>query len=121
LAAEKKLPLADLNAEMQAAKKEAPAHGGNWLTGDGVHMNPRGNQMMALGVLKAFGLGEAQLQKARDAWLDIPKAVEVGPRIMLTLRQWNQLNELATKQNRSANDVLSEAMDKALDSLLKQN
>src|SRR5205085_2328900 len=54
LAKEKKCPLADLNAEMQAAlKAAAPAHpkGGNILTVDGVHMNPAGNQMMAVGVL----------------------------------------------------------------------
>ena len=119
LAAEKKLPLADLNAEMQAAKKAAPAHQGNWLTGDGVHMNPRGNQMMALGVLKAFGLNEAQLQKAREAWLDIPKAVELNPRTALTLRQWNQLNDIATKQNRSLNDILNDALAKALDAMMK--
>lgn len=38
------------------------------LTRDGVHMNTAGNQMMAGGVLKAFGLDEQQLKKARDSW-----------------------------------------------------
>ncbi|MCX7010679.1 MAG: SGNH/GDSL hydrolase family protein [Kiritimatiellaeota bacterium] len=75
LAAEKKCALADLNAEMQAALEQAkkaqpkPAKG-NYLTADGVHMNPAGNQMMALGVLKGFGLDEAQLAKARKFWLE---------------------------------------------------
>ena len=73
LAKEKKCRLGDLNAEMQATiaemKKTNPLPAGkNYLTGDGVHMAPAGNRMMAIGVLKGFGLSEAQLQKARDAW-----------------------------------------------------
>lgn len=73
LAKQKKCLLGDLNAEMQATiaemKKTNPLPAGkNYLTGDGVHMALAGNQMMALGVLKGFGLTEAQLAKARAAW-----------------------------------------------------
>jgi lysophospholipase L1-like esterase len=68
LAASKKCLLADLNADMQAALKAAPEHKGNYLTRDGVHMNALGNQMMATGVLKGFGLSEEQLKKAHEAW-----------------------------------------------------
>jgi lysophospholipase L1-like esterase len=72
LAAEKKCLLADLNADMQAViAKAGPEKNGNILTGDGVHMNPAGNQMMALGVLKAFGLSEEQLQTAQKSWASI--------------------------------------------------
>jgi len=72
LAAEKKCLLADLNADMQAAiAKAGPDKKGNILTGDGVHMNAAGNEMMALGVLKAFGLNEEQLQKAQKSWAEI--------------------------------------------------
>jgi len=73
LAAEKKCLLADLNADMQAAiAKAGPDKKGNLLTSDGVHMNPAGNEMMALGVLKAFGLNEEQLEKAKKSWEAIP-------------------------------------------------
>ena len=71
LAKEKKCLLADLNADMQAAVKKA---GGGKdkksriMTSDGVHMNPAGNKMMATGVLKAFGLDTAQIEKAQKAW-----------------------------------------------------
>ena len=73
LAREKKCLLGDLNAEMQATiaemKKTNPLPPGkNYLTGDGVHMAPAGNRMMATGVLKGFGLSEAQLAKAHEAW-----------------------------------------------------
>ena len=48
LAKERDLPLADLNAQMQAGVAANPeVDKGRYYTGDGVHMNPRGNQMMA--------------------------------------------------------------------------
>jgi lysophospholipase L1-like esterase len=76
LAKEKKGLLADLNADMQ---KEIEAAGGskagkNVLTTDGVHMNPMGNIMMARGILRAFGLDDAQMKKAEDAWRPKPDA-----------------------------------------------
>lgn len=67
LTKEKKCLLADLNADMQAAVRAAGSKE-NILTTDGVHMNPAGNKLMAEGVLKAFGLDAAQLEKARKAW-----------------------------------------------------
>ena len=66
LAKEKNCLFADLNADMQAALE--PGVKGNQLTSDGVHMNPKGNLMMAKGVAKAFGLSEAQLKKVTDFW-----------------------------------------------------
>ena len=44
------------------------------LTSDGVHMNHEGNRVMALGVLQAFGLNEAELKKAQEAWDAKPAA-----------------------------------------------
>jgi lysophospholipase L1-like esterase len=74
LAKEKNLPLADLNADMQAAiKASEDKKGGKLLTSDGVHMNPDGNKMMAVGVLKAFGLDEKQIEKAQAEWAKPPK------------------------------------------------
>lgn len=108
LAAEKNLPIADLNGMMQEQVKTP--HKGNLLTGDGVHMNPLGNQMMAAGVLKAFGLSEAQLQTAHDAWAKIPQNIGVP----LTLGQFNKLSEIANKGNRSVDEVIKEAVEKAI-------
>jgi lysophospholipase L1-like esterase len=68
LAKERKLRLADLNATFQDRIKAANTPGKNALTVDGVHMNGEGNKIMALGVLKAFGLDEAQLKKAQEGW-----------------------------------------------------
>ncbi len=68
LATERKAPLADLNAMFQERIKAANQPGKNVFTGDGVHMNPEGDKIMAAGILKAFGLDEAQMKKAEDAW-----------------------------------------------------
>lgn len=68
LAHEHHLPLADLNALFHERIKAANLPGGKVLTTDGVHMNDAGNRLMARGVLRAFGLDDAQLAKAEAAW-----------------------------------------------------
>ncbi|MBT8036141.1 MAG: hypothetical protein KJO21_01235 [Verrucomicrobiae bacterium] len=84
IAQEKGLLLADLSKDMHAALKEIPDEAGkarmfgdpkyqrnikNKLTSDGCHMNPRGNIMMAKGVLRAFGLSEEKITAAENSWL----------------------------------------------------
>ena len=73
LAKEKRCGLVDLNAEMQrqvvAYREKYPKMKGNFLTIDGVHMLPRGNMMMATGVLRAFGLSEKEIAKGREKWM----------------------------------------------------
>jgi lysophospholipase L1-like esterase len=68
LAKEKSLPLADLNARFHKRIKEANTPDKKVLTSDGVHMNPEGNRVMAEGVLRGFGLNDAQVKKAQEAW-----------------------------------------------------
>jgi len=69
LAKEKKCLIADLNADMQAAINASDdKKGGKLLTNDGVHMKPSGNKMMAVGVLKTFGLDAEQIKKAQASW-----------------------------------------------------
>jgi lysophospholipase L1-like esterase len=123
LAGEKKCPLVDLNVAMQAAVKDAGGGAGskkgNVLTFDGVHMLPGGNRMMASGVLRGFGLSPEQIQKAQTAWLDIPKACELNGRAAVTIRQYEQLNELAARRNVSLNDLLNETYNMSVEQLLQ--
>jgi len=120
LAADKGCLLADLNADMQAAVKARRESGqkGNVLTRDGVHMNPIGDQTMASGILKALGMSDAQLAKAREHWLDIPGAWAVGVKARITLRQYAQLEALAAERNQSVDALVSAELAKALDTLL---
>ena len=76
LAAEKKCLLIDLNADLvkfiKDFKAAHPKAKGNLLTVDGVHMNTAGNELMAIGILRAFGLNDEQIAKARTAWAALP-------------------------------------------------
>lgn len=118
LAAERKLPLADLNALMQKTIGEWGPHPGNLLTGDGVHMNTAGNVMMASGVLTGFGLNADGLAKARDAWDKIGARVD-GPRLSFTLAQVEALKAAAAKGGKTVGDLLNAALAAALATLPK--
>jgi len=113
-ASDRKLPLADLNSEMQAEiaadlkANGGPPPGGLWLTVDGVHMNPDGNIMMATGILKAFGLSDAQIATARQSWLDIPASTLLSPRVFITLRQYQALSVAAAAKKISVLDYLGQ-------------
>jgi lysophospholipase L1-like esterase len=90
LAKEKQIPLADLNAMFQEAIKAANKPGTNVYTGDGVHMNAKGNQLMAVGVLRAFGLNPEQIAKAEAAWTPLQEAADKAARERADLRMKRQ-------------------------------
>ncbi len=122
LAKEKNCLLADLNAEMQAelVKRGCDlAKAGKVLTSDGVHMNLEGNQMMATGILKAFGLGPDQIGKAQATWLDLPGTCELIARTKVTIRQYKQLQALAAEKKQSLEVMLSDELKKPIDGLVK--
>lgn len=122
LAKEENLPLADLNADMQAAVKErAGKVKGNTLTVDGVHMNAVGNQMMAAGILKAIGFSAAELEKAREAWNQIPDAALITGKVGISTPQFVRLTEIAAQQHITADELVSKAVTKAVDSLLGES
>ena len=57
IAAEKNCQFVDLHTMFLEALKHKPrGEKDNWLTRDGVHMKPLGNAIMALGILRAFGV-----------------------------------------------------------------
>jgi lysophospholipase L1-like esterase len=114
LAQERKLPLADLNEAERAALKAIPADAPyKHLTVDGVHMNPHGNQMMALGVLKAFGLTDAQLAQVKEHWLDEPSgaSAEGNAALMcsvgITLRESDALEQQAVANKKLLTEYLA--------------
>ena len=121
LAKEKKCPVADANADMQAslaAIDESIRKQGNQLTVDGVHMNAFGNVMMATSVLRAFGLNSSQLQKAKEGWMSIPNAVRL-PGQSITLRQYEQLKAVAIQRKCSVDELLKKAFGETLANLMK--
>lgn len=117
LAKEKGCLLADLNADMWAALKTSTEKG-NALTVDGVHMNAQGNCLMATGVLRAFGLTEPELLKAREGWRSIPNAIDLQGHHGVTLAQFDQLKAKADRQNCSVADLVNQAFSATISNLL---
>jgi lysophospholipase L1-like esterase len=129
LAKERNCRLADLNAMFQEAIK-ASGRPGRAFTSDGVHMNSAGDQLMARGVLQAFGLSEAQLNQAREGWRDIPGSAVLrasyaaGKGKMLTvacrttLRQRQEVESLALKEGKSLEGWIDQALAEEAKKLL---
>ena len=103
LAAQRKLPLADLNADFQAALAKLPAkRPDRCLTVDGVHMNPEGNVLMAKGILRALGLSDEQVDGIEKKWCTTPGTAELPDiydarpfHLSASLGQYRGLNKLA--------------------------
>jgi lysophospholipase L1-like esterase len=80
IAAEKKCQLVDLHAMFLAALKQKPAdQKGNWLTGDGVHMKPLGDGIMATGVLRALGIADTKIAASEPAPPPVRPAKKAKP------------------------------------------
>ncbi|MCX6925086.1 MAG: GDSL-type esterase/lipase family protein [Verrucomicrobia bacterium] len=118
LAKEKGCLLADLNADMWTGLKASSGKGGVF-TADGVHMNAQGNCLMATGVLRAFGLTEAQLLKAKEGWMSIPNAMHLQGQQGLSMGQYEQLKALAERRNCSVADLVNKAFAGTINGLLK--
>ena len=134
LAHDRKAPLADLYGMFATAIKATPnttGKAGRLLTSDGVHMNGKGDQLMARGVLQAFGLDAAQMQKAESAWSDMPGGGSVRARFdvgqgksfqathKLTMRQRDALVAQSQKEGKALDAVLNAAYAEDVKALLK--
>ena len=114
LAKKKNCKLVDLNADMQrqitSIREKYPRQKGNLLTVDGVHMNPLGNIMMAKGILRAFGLTDAQIAKAEPLWEK--KTFQQG--FWLSVKEYKALAEKAFQANMSVSDYLKDLVRKTI-------
>ena len=102
------LPLADLNADMQAELgriRAADKTPGNKLTRDGVHMAFPGDCMMAWGVLRAMGVDESRKDEILAAWRDMPGAYRV--QVDLTANEYERLKA----SGKRAVDIIRSAIE----------
>ncbi len=66
IARDRKTTLIDLHRLFNVAIEHRPKDVANpkkWLTGDGVHMNPEGDALMAIGMLRGLGIHRASISK----------------------------------------------------------
>ena len=82
-------------------------------------MNPLGDRVMALGVLKAFGLNADQLKTANTQWLNEPNTCQVNAGLALSLRDYETLRNLAETRGISFQDLIQQAATKAVQQLLE--
>lgn len=109
--------LADLNADMQKiiadAKAANPKRFGYILTDDGVHMAAAGNEMMARGILKQFGMTDAEIDKVKaEVWPKIPTIAL--PRAFFTKEEMAVLKEKAKEAGLSLSQYVRTQMLKAI-------
>jgi hypothetical protein len=96
------------------------------LTLDGVHMKPPGDMVMATGILRAFGLSDDQISKAREHWLDQPAVITVKAEYplmaqeRLTLRQYEALRSAAGKAHKDPAQYLNDLYAQEVNDALKK-
>jgi len=75
--------------------------------------------MMAEGVLRALGLDDAQIAKAKAAWLEIPASTKLqNSNKMVSLKEYNKLAGAAARENLSVNEYIDREVGKAIDTLI---
>jgi len=102
---------ADMRRELDALERTGRPRG-KLLTVSGAHLNVRGNVLMATGVLHAFGMDDAALARAKEAWLDIPGAANVA--VPLTLRQLDALEARAAREKTSVQQLLQRPLEETV-------
>jgi len=77
-------------------------------------MSYLGNIMMARGVLRAFGLDDAQLAAASTMWLALTDAVPLQAKCKISLGEMDRLEALALSRKQSVTAMLEELMSGAV-------
>jgi lysophospholipase L1-like esterase len=119
-AQQRNLPLADVNADMQAAitRDRNQTHlTSHFLTLNDTDLNSVGDELVAAALLKGLGFTPAQIAQARDLWLDLPGGMDLTLHPPLSVRQYLLLQALAAEQGRSVADLINEAL---IENLQKQ-
>ena len=102
LAKEKNAVLVEINGNMQneirSLRKKYPAmKNKRVVTVDGLHMNLRGDRLMAETVLRSLGLTDSQIEKARAAW----QKRRVSVPVTTTVAQWEKLYYKALSEGKT--------------------
>jgi len=105
LAAKRGYPVADLDKAMRTHL----AAGGDDPSVDNLHMNGLGNQIMARGVLEAFGVEKRILDAAQSDWNQIPSMMPFEnsiayPRYLVSPNDYKILEKAASAAGKSVAD-----------------
>jgi lysophospholipase L1-like esterase len=111
-AAERKLPLVDLN-KIHKEKRAAADRPEEGLTSDALHMNGFGNQMMAIAILETMGLSGKQIEKCKLSWKRGKRGFSATGNNtgMVTLDAWEEIKHRAKMQNKSPRQYVQDKIE----------
>ncbi len=103
IAAERKIPVADLYTKMYKIASKLKHIKGNKLTIDNLHMNGYGNQMMAEGVLETLGIPAAKIQEYKKDWNKLPSMAPLlnhahNPKYLISIEEYEILQKKAAEK-----------------------
>ena len=106
IAAERKIPVADLYKKMYKIAFDLKHIRGNKVTIDNLHMNGYGNQMMAEGVLETLGVPAAKIQEYKKDWNKLPSMAPIlnhahNPKYLISIEEYEVLKKAADAKKMS--------------------
>lgn len=112
-AAKRGLIFVDLNSPMWDVVKANMVNGkkqGLVVTADGVHMTPRGYKMMARGILKGFGMTDAEVDEIdRTVWRKMPNTQLINMRLF-DEEEFEAINAAAKAKKMPLSQFIREAL-----------
>lgn len=112
-AAKRGLIFVDLNTPMWDVVKANMVNGkkkGLVVTADGVHMTPRGYKMMARGILKGFGMTDAEVDEIdRTVWRKMPNTQLINMRLF-DEEEFEAINAAAKAKKMPLSQFIREAL-----------
>ena len=82
------------------------------VTSDGVHMTPRGYKMMARGILKGFGMTDAEVDEIdREVWRKMPNTQLINMRLF-NEEEFEAINAAAKARKMTLSQFIREVLMK---------
>ena len=114
-AAKRGLIFVDLNTPMWEVVKQYMVNGkitSTVVTSDGVHMTPRGYKMMARGILKGFGMTDAEVDEIdREVWRKMPNTQLINMRLF-NEEEFEAINAAAKARKMTLSQFIREVLMK---------
>ena len=124
IAAQRKIPVADLYTAMYNEVAALKHIKGCKLTIDNLHMNGYGNQMMAEGVLKTLGVPAAKIKEFKKEWNKIPSMAPIvnhahNPRFLISIDEYEVLRKKAIEKGVTAEALAWSILKDGINALKK--
>lgn len=110
IAAERSLPLADLNTRMQQAVARKDDLKSLYFTVDGTHMSGRGNILMASGILGALNVPEEKVVTCIKRWMNFPDGVSNKLTVQFSQQEQDLLESVLQKNQTDLKTVVKQLL-----------